>query len=379
MKSRCRVIIANTLMVLNVTAAVCVWSSVWAQDAARARGNLLTADHSEGVLMLNSGRIVAGKLKQVSTGYLVSSRSGYVAVARGDIRFAANDLGELYLLQKREMKDPSIAEQMKLAEWCFAQKLNAYAAKELIAILGRDPQHETARRLLARLDDDQQRGSSTATLNRDSSSKKMADDEARSLAGLKGTTAEKFAGSVQPLLHNKCGNARCHGPNAEHEFRLTRGTPGAGHHRIYSERNLAAVLKYVDLDRPQESRVLKVGNSAHAGQTMFSGHSGAEQKKLLTDWVVQAARDLNPKAVTQPTASVFAGTSQTERVAKEKASEPRPAIVQVAASEKSSPSKSVADPEALLTDAEKSNFRKVLGSAESDAFDPEAFNRQFAK
>jgi len=328
--------------------------------------------------MLTSGRIVSGKLKQVSTGYLVSSRSGYVAVARGDVRFAANDLGELYLLQKREMKDPSIAEQMKLAEWCFAQKLNAYAAKELIAILGRDPQNETARRLLARLDDDQQRGSTTVP-NRDSSGKKLADDEARSLAGLKGTTAEKFAGSVQPLLHNKCGNARCHGPNAEHEFRLTRGTPGAGHHRIYSERNLAAVLKYVDLDRPLESRVLKVGQSAHAGQTMFSGHSGAEQKKLLTEWVIQAARDLNPKAITQPSQSVFAGTFHSGQTTKEQLSESGSANVKAITSEKSSVPKSAADPEALLTDAEKSNFRKVLDSAQSDAFDPEAFNRQFAK
>ncbi len=344
-----------------------------AQDAARARGNLLTTDNSEGVLMLNSGRIVSGKLKQISTGYLVASRSGYISVDRDDIRFAANDLGELYLLQKRELKDPSIAEQMKLAEWCCTQKLNAFAAKELLAVLNRDPSNEHARKLLARLDDDQQRAPATPTANRDSSGKKLADDEARSLAGLKGATAERFSSSIQPLLHNKCGNAKCHGPSADHEFRLTRGSPGAGHHRIYAERNLAAVMKYVDLDRPQGSKILKIADGAHAGQTMFSGHQGAEQRKLLTDWVLQAAKDLNPKSANPAPVSVFAGNSDKAPATREAKPESRPISAEP---EKTASSKSISDPQALLTDTEKSNFRKVLDAAESDAFDPEEFNRR---
>ncbi len=367
-----------TAIFLTLIALLCSSTTIVAQDAARARGNLLTGDSNEGVLMLNSGRIVSGKIKQVSTGYLVTSRSGYIAVARGDVRFAANDLSELYLLQKRELKDPSVAEQMQLAEWCFAQKLNAYAAKELIAVLGRDPQHEPARRLLARLDDDQQRETTTQT--REASSKKIADDEALSLAGLKTATAQKFAGSVQPLLHNKCGNIRCHGANSENEFRLTRGTPGTGNHRIYSERNLAAILKHIDLDRPYDSKILKIAEGSHAGQTMFSGHSGAEQKKLLSEWVLQAARDLNPKAAKQPTPSVFAGGFNAERVtSQEPSTDARAPITKTAATERTPSKKSLADAESLLTDAEKSNFRKVLESAEADAFDPEEFNRKFAR
>lgn len=367
----------KTLMRLCGAALLLVMMSLMtnAQDASRARGNLLTADNSEGVLMLNSGRIVSGKLKQISTGYLVASRSGYIAVDRDDIRFAANDLGELYLLQKRELKDPSIAEQIKLAEWCCTQKLNAFAAKELLAVLNRDPSNEHARKLLARLDDDQQRTPSVTTPSRDSNNKKLADDEARSLAGLKGTTAERFSSSIQPLLHNKCGNAKCHGPNADHEFRLTRGSPGAGHHRIYAERNLAAVLKHVDLDRPQDSKILRIADGAHAGQTMFSGHQGAEQRKLLTDWVMQAVKDLNPKSGNPPPANVFAGNSAKASATTEPKPEPRPIPAEP---EKSASSKSVTDPQALLTEAEKSNFRKVLESAENDAFDPEEFNRRSA-
>ena len=357
----------SLLVVIITTAAMLApFDAAKAQDPSRTR-SLLAEDQLDSVLLLHSGRIVSGKVKLVSTGYLISSQSGNVVITRDEVRHVANNMNELYLLQKRDLKDPTVNEQLKLAEWCVVHRLNAFAAKELLLVLERDPGNETARRLLARLDELEARTTTPAKAappNEPARGPKLADSEARSLVSLAPTTAERFTSAIQPLLHNKCGNARCHGTSSDHEFRLTRGVPGAGNHRMHVERNLASILRYVDTDRPHESRLLTIMQGAHGGQTLFAGRSGADQQKLLTDWMLTAVRDINPQAKIRPIAKVTTG-------------KPEPAGIRTESPEAAlrSSETSVGDSESLLTEPEKSTFRKVVEDSSDDAFDPEKFNR----
>ena len=334
----------------------------------------IAVDRSDSVLLLHSGRIVRGLVKRVSTGYLVSSQGGHLAVSAEDVRFEAHDLSEIYLMLRYELKDPNIKEQLKLAEWSFSQKLYNFATRDLLTVLDRDPTNEAARRLLKRIDDEQSRhpdAGANSVLTRDDSVKTMSDDSARSLAGLSTPIAQQFAASIQPLLFNKCGNARCHGSSSDNEFRLTRGSAGAGNHRVYAERNLALLLKYIDLDRPSQSRLLLVNQGAHAGQTVFNGRAGADQQKLLQDWVLAAANDIHPAPKPQPARTTPGRQSVIELVETQTLATQEPTVPGAA-------SRTAATAKPVVSESERSNIQKLLREDDQDAFSPDEFNRRFA-
>jgi hypothetical protein len=122
--------------------------------------------------------------------------------------------------------------------------------------------------------------------------------DVESLAGLSRETAACFTTRIQPLLLNKCGNAACHGSKSESSFQLEqiRGT-GNGH-RVHTERNLAAVLKQIELQRPADSPLLQHGVSPHGGMARanFFGPAGEKQLKMLRNWIRVASLELRPES-----------------------------------------------------------------------------------
>ncbi len=166
---------------------------------------------------------------------------------------------------------------------------------------------------------------------------------AESLAGLTPETTQEFVRKVQPLLMNRCGNANCHGSAGKSDFRLLPVRLGASGHRIYSERNLSAVLALVNPGQPGQSPLLIEPLRPHGGQTeaILTGPRSEEQVELLRIWVAAAARDLSQQQTT-----------------------PVPGAV-VEASHETLP---MADPcDSLL--------QKVLSEEREDRFDPGIFNR----
>ena len=135
------------------------------------------------------------------------------------------------------------------------------------------------------------------------------------MAGLTAGTARQFVMKVQPILLNRCGNTRCHGPVAKNEFRLTRMSYGAGKHRLKVERNLAAVMSQIDLDDPSRSSILTVGRNVHAGRTVFQGSHAGKQIETLQQWVWTAAREIRPRpsARSQAFAQIAPGTIPDRR------------------------------------------------------------------
>jgi hypothetical protein len=167
-----------------------------------------------------------------------------------------------------------------------------------------DPANETARLMLKRLEVHVNRA--VASLEPQELPAKAevrvdlapSDGAARvhSLAGLKPETARQFVTTIQPILFNRCGNARCHGPSASNGFELDRFRVGAGTHRLKSERNLAVILEHVDPTDPGSSAVLEVTRGSHGGQSVFHGPVAARQIELVTTWLHAAVAELFPNA-----------------------------------------------------------------------------------
>ncbi len=190
------------------------------------------ADESSRVLLLRTGRVLEGTIREIATGWVVSQSNGHVVIPTDQVRFEAASLEDAYLRLRLEMREPTPGMHLKLADWCLSQKLHLEAMRELRAALKLDPSNETARVMLDRIEDDVRRktqpledavaepASSVGVLRIGARRSGSDIPEARSLAGLSRESAEDFVARIQPLLANKCGNARCHGTVSKSEFQL---------------------------------------------------------------------------------------------------------------------------------------------------------------
>ncbi|MBI1311383.1 hypothetical protein GC176_08760 [bacterium] len=355
------------------------------------------------VLLLRTGRILEGRIREMSTGWLVSQPNGHIVIPFDEARFSATDLEEVYQRLRIEVENPTAGTHLRLADWCFSQKLYSEATHELREALQLDPSNETARVMLHRIELEIRRQTQsteeTSASNNvvrigDTSSSESAPD-ARSLAGLSPELADDFVTRIQPLLANKCDNARCHGTAATNDFRLEHVSNRAGNFRLRVERNLAATLKYIDPDMPRGSRLLLPIDRSHAGRPVFSGRFGADQAEILRTWVLNAAAELRQAGGSRLRSVVATGEPQLISPSSDTAypserPEPRG---NVSGSERETTTRSTgqevidkpppAVETSLVSESKLTRFQKLLIEVEDaadgvDAFDPHEFNRRYA-
>lgn len=398
-----------------------------APSGSRAVADSERATTGERVLLLRTGRVVQGSLRQISTGWLVTKQHGHLVIPFDQVRLDADDIEELYLsLRLRLLREPTVGKHLNLADWCLSNKMLYESSLEIRSALSLDPANETARLMLKRLEA-QITGAKAASepsptpgraeVRVDLLQSKASDaPDVRSLAGLKSETAHQFVSTIQPILFNRCGNARCHGPSASNGFRLDRFRNGSGSHRLKSERNLAAILEHVDASDPDHSGLLEVTEGSHAGQAVFHGPAAARQSELLTTWLSAATRELYPNAVRkrakpspfQPrlpstllTATpVEGGPGQPPAFGSDPAEPGSPtdelrgsgirqlvdAAVASEAPRPLSPNRTAEQPRSLNAATGRQpalrGFQEILNQTENasepDAFDPDEFNRRYA-
>ncbi|QDT97848.1 hypothetical protein [Gimesia aquarii] len=261
---------------------------VFAEEKPQASGVTL--------LLMKSGRMLSGHISEGAGGYLVKNPSGSLLVPYEDIVFEAKNLHEIYLKQRKSMKFPTANTHLNLARWCITNKLYEEAKIELKDAIRLEPKRSEPQLMLQRL----MRDSSTNRLTvnqkiQEKILKKQAErsEEATSLTGISREQSAIFVRKIQPILSNKCGNANCHGSATKSQFRLTQISRRYGNHRIHAERNLAEVLRWIDLDDPTRSQLLVKPEKEHPqrGMVVFSGHAARKQKQLLQKWVSEVVAD----------------------------------------------------------------------------------------
>ncbi len=245
-------------------------------------------------VLLKSGRVMAGQVQQDAQGYLVTGRNGRLHAPYEHVQLVADSLHDIYRQQRDARKEPVTPEsRIELARWCISYSLYDEARLELKFVLRSDANHVEARQMLKKLaevlkpDRLEEPPPPSRTLDG------YLVPEAESLGSLSRETAATFTARVQPILVNKCGNARCHGVVSENSFRLVHVRSNLNSHRLHTERNLAAVSPYLDLQRPGESQLLTVPQGNHGGGSVaiFGGPGGERQLEIIREWVYAAARD----------------------------------------------------------------------------------------
>ena len=341
----------------------------------------------QGVLLLTSNRLVEGRISHSAGGYVVEKQFGTLVISFDQVRLTALDRGEAFRKLKAMLPKKNVDTNVSLAQWCMTYGLYSECRAELRDALALQPDRDDARKLLKRLEEIIN-PSKPVHLAQPVAPSRTQDGflvrEPRSLAGLSPESARYFVIKVQPILMNKCGNASCHGSMVANEFRLTRVGFRRRSHRIFAERNLSAVLKFVDLKTPDNSPLLRVPKGSHGrgGRVVFSGPQGKAQWRSLRDWVRTIAKELPSTSdkktlLTRNTAGFGSSAHQElqpifDLSAKKQTSDSRRNPV---------PKKSETTSAALknLSKISKSGkidlIRAILEEERRDAFDPEEFNR----
>ena len=341
------------------------------------------------MLVLISGKVVTGRMTPRLDGYDVSVSAGRMFVASDQIRFEATDLEDAYIKMRESMTERSPEQHLELAKWCLNNKLEHRAKRELLDAFHLDPNRTDAKRILQSLELSASNGSGSRSSGTGSagatgqnagtgftqfpstSATAQPMRETRSLGGFSRDVAKSFVQEVQPILVNKCGNTACHG-NQSSVFQLTSLRRGAT--PAVSEQNLAAVLKHIDLSQPAQSPILQVGQSSHGGSNvpLFRGRAGGIQQKVLREWVLSAAAELNPDLISEPSPVVARRSSQE-----------KPKATPASTSEETA---NMASAKLDETAHERVRSKQELDSKvleeiqylnRNDAFDPELFNSKY--
>lgn len=297
-------LLAALALIGAIVPGVCVHHRALAEDDALRMNPKIAA---EGVLLLHTGRLVRGRILKNGDDYVVQKDQGEMFVPGSLVKFRCKDLKDAYEQQRAKIpEENSIEQHVALARWCLGQQLLGEARRELQDILQLDPTRQDARDHLQRLNDVLDPQTRPESKPRESSSEAVKSsgvkpEEIESLGGLSRDAAQEYVRRIQPIIMNNCTLAGCHGPEASNAFRLQRVIAGGDSNRHAAERNLAMVLRYVDLTNPRASQLLVVpkGNHGRRGRTVFAGTRGADQSAALARWVQDLAKAeaaKNPKS-----------------------------------------------------------------------------------
>jgi hypothetical protein len=260
-----------------------------------------------GVLLLRNGQMIEGRVSREDDHYLVRFPDGEIRLRSVDVELYCRNLEEGYQRKRAAIAAGNVQDHLDLAQWCQRHKLYRYAADELAAAAAIDPSHPMLGVLRRRQDMAQeppwQPSAPTAKAAGPS-----AEDLDRMTRGLPPGAVETFAQVVQPLLMNHCMASGCHGPQSETAFRLMRIPVNQPPGRRLTQRNLHAVLQFVNYNDAQASRLLAAISGPHATlkAAIFADRQAGHYKQLA-DWVNQVSGHAGPAEIP---ASVLFGRDQ---------------------------------------------------------------------
>ena len=252
------------------------------------------ASSDQQILLLRNGEILAGRITKKERLYSVDLSNGQIRVKADEVELVCGSLEEGYRRKRALIQVGNVHHHLELAQWCLRHGLVGPAAVELADATTADPNHRMIavlhRRLKTALEPP------PAVVASKPMSTPSKDELDRMVRNLPKEVVETFTQSVQPVLINHCATSECHGPQAASDLRLFRATAGRSVSRRITQRNLHAVLSFVDCQNPAASQLLIVPTGPHGTveHAIFSRHQAAQFQRLV-NWTNQLAGQSSPE------------------------------------------------------------------------------------
>lgn len=350
------------------------------------------SEPARAVLLLDNGDTLCGTITQEGDRYLVAVAGGRISVDSRQVRAVGRDLREIYAWKRTRIRPDDARDRADLAAWCQRQGLSDLADGELAAARALDPDEPTIALVERRLEAHPPEPQADLPEVRPVRLAAPRDELEKLVREMPPGTVEAFAQTIQPMLVNHCTVAGCHGPSSGRKFELMRLPAGRPPSRMVTQRNLKAVLDWIDTGDPAASRLLTEPLGPHgADKTAIFDRHTADQYRQIFNWVHWAAGRPQPVAAATAEAPSDEPTAEPAVFLAPAAGEPEllpagPADVpsnETSASDTAGPSVVAGQRGEELPEADFAPAPKVQRGAQipafvpADPFDPAIFNRRF--
>ena len=244
------------------------------------------------VLLLRTGLAMEGDIEQVGSQMCVRRGTSEVWIAADKTMRLSPDWFDAYAFMQTLIKLDSAADRIKLARWCHMHRLHDEAMEQAKAALELQPGHAEAKQILTALEVAKKAPSAKTVVRSIAPTPTPTPAVAPApTVDVKGETLIAFIAKVQPILMNTC--ASCHAGETNGKFQLERVFETG--HKVSTQRNLAAVLAQVDLDRPTISPLLVKAITPHGREALPPIRDRSVKPfQALEQWIVEAIQK-NPQ------------------------------------------------------------------------------------
>ncbi len=240
------------------------------------------------VLVLDNERTVEGDIERVGDQYRVRRVIGESWLPGEKVLRLCPDMESAYQFLRGRANLGDSDERLRLARWCHSHGLAAQVLQCVEAAVTLNPDHAEARRLLTGL-------RRVAVAPAPSAAPAAGVAPAAPPPELNTEARAVFATKVEPILMNAC--AGCHSSNRGGSFRLIHNYEASSLNRASMQQNLSAVLREVNLEQPQESKLLVKALTAHDPQSRLAPLNSKTQMaayRTLEEWI-QTTVAANPQ------------------------------------------------------------------------------------
>ena len=237
------------------------------------------------VLVLDNGNILEGNIELHGEQYRIERAVGEVWVPAGKGMRLCVDWQEAFaaMAAQANLLDPD--EHMRLARWCQLHNLRELALAEVTTVLQFQPGNQEAKQMKGNLERVLSEEKTPAILPG-----QVCKGPAVPKMDISSASVALFATRVQPILMNTC--VSCHSNGKGGNFQLVRSCEGG--QRAATQRNLAAVVAQIDVERPNISPLLIRSVSPHGINKLPPIKSHSVPYNTLEEWVQQLLAD-NPQ------------------------------------------------------------------------------------
>lgn len=254
-----------------------------------------SAPSSDSVLLLRNGEMITGQITRSGDRYRVRVAGGEVNVKAADVQYECRDMEEAYQKKRTLIRRDYVMDHLDLTQWCIKAGLLDQAARELAEATALDAKHPLIPVLERRVKVAASPPPPVDPNVRRAPVGPTPQELDRMVRGMPPKTVEMFSQAIQPMLVNNCSAAACHGHSVPNGFRLFRTSPDSPPSRLVTQRNLHAVLEWLDHDNPEVSPLLRYATQAHgtARVAIFTDRQML-QFRQLRDWCCRVAQAESP-------------------------------------------------------------------------------------
>ncbi len=212
------------------------------------------------VLLLKTGHAMEGDIEKLGLEFCVRRGKSEVRIAVDKAVRLCADWNDAYAYAQTLIKADDANDHVKLARWCHTHRLIDKALGEARFALELQPDNDEAKQIVVLLERMAKAPASTPA-PAPVEIPQSAVQPAAATVDVSFSTLVAFTNNVQPILMNTC--ATCHATGHGGKFHLERVSESAK--KAGTQRNLAAVLEYVDVERPAISPLLVKAITPHGG------------------------------------------------------------------------------------------------------------------